>query len=145
MPSKPITEWIEVAGVRPATFKLVEKATASYDLFRSSKMIGTARVEDDGSFSARFDAPDGTWSATAEPLKELEAKGRKTADEKLSIAFLQHAQTSRIATLDQQLAAMRKGVKVGQGPVASLQRSQRLARNRVQTDAEHVCSYKRTS
>ncbi len=47
------------------------------------------------------------------PLKELEAKGRKTADEKLSIAFLQQAQTRRVATLDQQLAAMRKEMKLG--------------------------------
>ncbi len=132
MPSKPIAERIEIASARPATFKLVEKAAQSYDLFRSGKKIGTARVEDDGSFSARFEASDGVWSATAksapdllqrvgrylltldaraaaaEPLKVLDAKGRKTADEKLSIAFLQREQAHRTTALGRELAAMRK-------------------------------------
>ena len=139
MPSKPITALIEVAGVRPATFKLVEKAEDSYDLFRSGKRIGTARMEEDGTLSARFEAKDGEWFATAKsasdllqfvgrylltidartaaavPLNEshpeLQAKGKKTADEKLSVAFLKQAQTHRIATLDQSLATMRKAMK----------------------------------
>jgi hypothetical protein len=139
LPSNPIAERIEVAGARPATFKLVEKAAQSYDLFRSGKKIGTARVEEDGTLSARFKAPDGEWSATAKstsdllhlvarylltidartaaamPLNEshpeLQAKGKKTADEKLSVAFLRQAQTHRIATLDQNLATMRKAMK----------------------------------
>jgi hypothetical protein len=141
LPSKPISERIEVAGARPATLKLVEKAAQSYDLFRSGKKLGTARVEDDGTFSARFEASDGAWSATAKtdrellrrigrylltidarvaaakPLKEsrpeLQAKGRRTADEKLSIAFLEQAHARRIAMLDQELAAMRKEMKRG--------------------------------
>ncbi len=139
MPSKPFTTRIEVAGVRPATFKLVEKAEGSCDLFRSSKRIGTARVEEDGTLSARFKSSDGEWSATAKsasdllqlvgrylltidartaaamPLNEshpeLQAKGKKTVDEKLSVAFLKQAQAHRIATLDQNLATMRKAMK----------------------------------
>ena len=42
------------------------------------------------------------------PLKDLEAKGRRTADEKLSIAFLQRDQAHRTTTLDRELAAMRR-------------------------------------
>ena len=134
--SEVVSERVEVAGARPATFKLMEKAEGSFDLFRSGQKIGTARVEGDSNFSARFKAQDEEWSATAKsaadlmqvvgrylltldarasaaaPLKELEARGRKTADEKLSIAFLQQAQARRIAKLDQQVAAMRKRMKL---------------------------------
>jgi hypothetical protein len=136
--SETISERVEVAGARPATFKLVEKAEGSYDLFRSRKKIGTARVEEDDGVSARFAAPDGSWSASAKSAPELlslvgrylltidaraaamasieesplaKANGRKTAEERLSIAFPQKAHSHRVATLDQLLAAMREGMK----------------------------------
>jgi putative SOS response-associated peptidase YedK len=48
--SETLSERIGVPGVRPATFKLVEKAVQSYDLFRSGKKIGTARAEEAGGF-----------------------------------------------------------------------------------------------
>ena len=123
----------------PSLFAGVEKAEGSYDLFRSSKRIGTARVEEDGTFSARFEASDGEWSATvksasellqfvgryfltidarvaaAKPLKEshpeLRAKGQRSVDEKLSIAFMKQVHARRIATLDKELAVMRKDIK----------------------------------
>jgi hypothetical protein len=136
-PSKPIPERIEVAGAKPAAFKLVEKAADSYDLFRSGRRIGTARVEEDGSLSARFKAPDCEWSAHAKSPTDLlqlvgrylltidarsaaastaegsstKLKGKRTAEEKLSIAFLEKAQAHRVATLDSELTAMRKAMR----------------------------------
>jgi hypothetical protein len=132
--SEAISEQVEVAGSRPATFKLVKKAEDSYDLFRSGKRIGTARAEESGGFSARFAASDGEWEATAPtPLKLLRLvggylltmeareasasaeaapqKAGKTAEEKLSISFLKKAKSRRLEALDERLAAMRKIIK----------------------------------
>ncbi len=65
--------------------------------------------------SARYLLTIDARTAAAVPLNEshpeLQAKGKKTADEKLSVAFLKQAQTHRIATLDQSLATMRKAMK----------------------------------
>jgi hypothetical protein len=133
--SEAISERVEVAGARPATFKLVEKAEDSYDLFRSGKRIGTARAEESGGFSARFAASDGEWEATASTSPELlrlvgqylltiearaaaasaEAtpqKAGKTAEERLSISFLKKAKSHRLEALDEKLGAMRKVIKV---------------------------------
>ena len=132
--SDPIVERVDVLGVRPATFKLVEKAEGSYDLFRSGRKIGTARAEESGDVSGRFTAPDGEWSVTVQTARELlqvvgrylltidvrsavaakerqTSKGKPTAEERLSMAFLKKAQANRIAALDQDLAAMRNGMK----------------------------------
>jgi hypothetical protein len=114
--TKPLSEKVEMAGVRPATFKLVERGPDSYFLYRSSRKLGTARVEENGEWTARFDDPDGPIEATAssgpellrmvgtwllaheareeaaQPLEEthpeLRVKGRKTAEEKLSIEII---------------------------------------------------------
>ena len=132
--SDPIVERVEVVGVRLATFKLVEKAEGSYDLFRSGKKIGTARVEESGDVSGRFTGPDGEWSVTLHTARELlqfvgsylltidvrsavaakerqSSKAKQTAEERLSVAFLKKAQANGISALDQDLAAMRKGME----------------------------------
>jgi hypothetical protein len=132
--SDPISEQVDVAGIRPATFKLVEKAEGSYDLFRSGRKIGTARTEEGGEVSGRFTAADGEWSATSRTARELlqvigrylltvdarsarsadnrpPSKAKPTAEERLSIAFLKKAQTNRLSALDQVLAAMRKDMR----------------------------------
>ena len=139
MKKKPISERVEMPGVRPATFKLVEKAAESFDLFRSSRKIGSARVERGGVWTATFDAPGGRRMATAasgkdllrlaagyllaaeareamarpveEAHPELRLKGKKTADEKLSIDFVRRAQESRVAQLDGLLAELGKRIK----------------------------------
>jgi hypothetical protein len=97
--------------------------------------IGTARVEESGGVSARFTA-DGEWSAAATSAHEVlrlvgrylltidarkaakdsdtesrPAKSGKTAEEKLSTAFLEKARAHRLGTLDQRLAAMRETMK----------------------------------
>jgi hypothetical protein len=131
--SETLSERIEVAGVRPATFKLVEKAEQSYDLFRSGKKIGTARAEESGEISARFAAREGELQTTAPTLSELiRLTGRylltvdareaaaaaeaapqqvgKSAEERLSISFLKKTKSHRLATLDAELTAMRKNL-----------------------------------
>ena len=135
---KPISERVEVPGVRPATFKLVEKGPELYDLYRSARKIGTARVEPNGEWTARFEAA-GRWTAaaksgpellrligtyllageareqTARPLEEthpeLGAKGKRTADEKLSIEFIRRGQMRRASQLDELLGELGKQIK----------------------------------
>jgi hypothetical protein len=130
--SESIAERIEVAGARPAAFKLVEKAEGSFDLFRSGRKIGTARAEEAGGFSARFTTPDREWTANAPTpsallqrvgryLLTLDAraaamdapapKGGRTADEKLSVAFLKKAGALRLRAIDTELASLRRGMK----------------------------------
>ena len=132
---------VEVPGVRPASFKLVERAANSYDVFRSSKKIGTARVEEGGGWSAQFEAPRKTWVATAasseallrllgtfllagearaaaaRPVEEidpaLKVKGKANAEQKLSRAFAARAQERRLAELDEVLTECRKSMKAG--------------------------------
>ena len=130
--AKPIAERVEVAGVPPASMKLVERALESYFLYRSSRKIGTARVEPKGEWTARFEDDDGEWTAAADSSPELlrlvgrfllmkdarakaarpvveanpdlAVKGKKSAEERLSIAFAERAQKARIADLDKALA-----------------------------------------
>jgi hypothetical protein len=137
--AKPITERIEVAGVSPVTMKLVERALESYFLYRSSRKIGTARVEEKGKWSARFEDEDGEWAASApsevellclvgkflltksarakaaRPVEEtnpdLAVKGKKSAEERLSIAFAERAQKARIGDLDRAIAEFRTKVR----------------------------------
>jgi hypothetical protein len=130
--SEPLAERVEVAGARGAAFKLVAKAEDSFDLFRSGRKIGTARAEEPGGFSARFAAPDGEWSAGAPTPKALlqlvgrylltldaraaatdapAPKGGRTADEKLSVAFLKKAGALRLSAIDTELASLRRGMK----------------------------------
>jgi hypothetical protein len=136
---KAISERVAVPGVRPASFKLVEKATDSFDLFRSSRKIGAARVETDGAWTARFDGPDGGWQASAgsaaellrlvgaylllgearaaaaRPLEEkrpeLRAKGKKSAEQALSIKLLRLGEERRLAQLDAQMKELRRSIR----------------------------------
>ncbi len=116
---------IEVAGARPATFKLVEWAPDSFHLFRSSRKIGAA-VKERG-WSARFRSAKKDWKATADsaeallkligtfilaaeardaaarPIEEGKAqkgKGRRGRDEAISLEFLKRAQELRLAGID---------------------------------------------
>jgi hypothetical protein len=135
----PLSARIEVPGVRPANFKLVERAEESFYLYRSSRKNGTARVEENGEWTARVEGGDARFVATAtsgpELLKlvgtyllaseartaaskpveeshpELRIKGKKTAEERLSIEFTRCSQASRIAELDELLAALRRSIK----------------------------------
>lgn len=119
--------------------KLVERALESYFLYRSSRKIGTVRVEEKGDWTARFEDDDGEWIATAgsgpallqlvgaflltkdareralRPVEEanpdLAVKGKKSAEERLSIAFAERAQKARIGELDKALAEFRARVK----------------------------------
>ena len=132
--SRVVSERVEVAGARPTTFKLMEKAEDSFDLFRSGKKIGTARAEENGEVSGRFTAADGEWSVTGQTARELlqligrylltidarsaagadegqSSKAKPTVEEKLSVEFLKRAQTNRLSALDQDLAAMRRDMK----------------------------------
>jgi hypothetical protein len=120
--------------------KLVERALESYFLYRSSRKIGTARVEEKGEWSARFE-DDGEWTASAasapellrlvgrflltrdardkasQPVHEanpdLAIKGKKSAEERLSIAFAERAQKARIVELDKLIAELRTRIKPG--------------------------------
>ena len=127
---------VEVAGVRPAAFKLVEWAPHSFHLFRSSRKIGTA-VAEEGEWSARFRFKGKEWRATADsadallklvgtfmlaneardaaarPLEqhlEIKAKGRRSKDEKISLEFLERARKLRLAGIDALIADCRKRV-----------------------------------
>jgi hypothetical protein len=138
-PTKPIAERVEVPGVPPATLKLVERALESYFLYRSSRKIGTARVEPKGKWTARFEDKDGEWTASAasgpellrlvgaflltkdarakaaRPVEEanpdLAVKGKKSAEERLSIAFAERAQKARIAELDKAITDLKTRIK----------------------------------
>jgi hypothetical protein len=136
---EPIARRVEIAGARPAAFKLVEKALESFDLFRSSRRIGTARVEPNGAWTAEFDGAEGRCQASARspdglldlvgrflltaelrrqadrPVEELDPElklGRRpTVDQRLSLEFARRAQKNRVAELDRQLQDMRRSVK----------------------------------
>jgi hypothetical protein len=135
---KPISRRVEVPGARPATLKLIEKALESFDLFRSSRKIGTARVEPNGAWTAQFEGGGrwqasersaealldlvGSFLATAElrkqadrPVEELEPGlklGRRpSVDQRLSVDFARRAHENRLAELDRQLDEMRANVK----------------------------------
>lgn len=136
--TRPIFEKVEVPGVRPATFKLVERGPDSYFLYRSSRKLGTARVEEDGSWTARFEDAEGERRAEAESGKALlrvvggwlllhEAreqaaqpvevpsdrprKGKLTADEKLALEFLRRSSAHRVEEIDKLIAGLAAGVK----------------------------------
>lgn len=138
-PAEPISEQIEVPGVRPATFKLIERAEDSFFLYRSSRKLGTARVEENGEWSARIGEGKTGFVATAktgpELLKlvgtyllarearaaaqrpveesnpELQIKGKKSPEERLSIEFAKRAQAARAADLDRLIAGLSKSIR----------------------------------
>lgn len=60
-----ISERIALPGGRPATFRLRWKAPDSFDLYRGSRKLGTARVEENGEWTARFDRDRKGWQASA--------------------------------------------------------------------------------
>jgi hypothetical protein len=131
--AKTHTERVEVPGVRPAAFKLVEWAPDSFHLFRSSRKIGTAAAE--GGWSARFRFGKKEWKGSAEsadallrlvgtfmlaseardaaarPLEEdRKGGGRKNKDERLSLEFLKRAQTVRVAEFEALIDTCRKRI-----------------------------------
>ena len=138
-PAKALSERVELAGVKPATMKLVERGPESYFLYRSSRKIGTARVEPDGAWTARFETAEGTWNASGDSAPdllrsvgsfllatearalagrdvkdanpELRIKGRKTPEEALSLKFAERAREARMAEVDALLAALRQRIK----------------------------------
>ncbi len=124
---------IEVAGARPATFKLVEWAPDSFHLFRSSRKIGAAVKE--RTWSARFRLAKKDWRATADsaeailklvgtfilaqeareaaarPIEQGKAgKGRRDKDERISLEFLKRAQALRLANIDALIEDCRRGI-----------------------------------
>jgi hypothetical protein len=137
-PAAPITEKVELPGVRPATFKLVERAKESYFLYRSSSKLGTARVEENGEWTARIgegktalfatakSGPEllklvGTYllagearAAALRPVEEtnpeLRIKGKKSPEERLSIEFAKRAQAARLAELDRLLGTLKRNI-----------------------------------
>lgn len=138
---RPVPVLVDVPGVRPASFKLVGRGPDSYDLFRSSRKIGTARVEESGAWTARFEVPRRRWTASAasaegllrlvgtfllageareaaaRPVEEtdpaLKAKRRMNAEQKLSRQFAERAQARRLEELDALIAECRKNMKAG--------------------------------
>jgi len=144
VPADPISERIEIPGVRPAAFKLVERAKESYFLYRSSRKLGTARVEESGEWTARVGegktgfvataktGPDllklvGTYllaqearEAAQRPVEEnnpeLRIKGKKSPEERLSIEFAKRAQAARVGELDALLAQLRCAISVAPAP-----------------------------
>ena len=137
-PVATISERVELPGTRPTTFKLIERAAESFYLYRSSRKLGTARVEENGEWTARIgegkagliatakSGPEllklvGTWlhagearEAAAQPVEEtnpeLRIKGKKSPEERLSIEFAKRAQAARIADLDALMAQLKKSI-----------------------------------
>lgn len=129
---KKYSERVEVAGVRPATFGLVEWAPDSFRLLRGSRRIGDAAV-DGKTLSARFRHDGKEWRASGMGASDLlklvgtfilahdardaaaapvgKAKGRVSKDEKISLQFLERAQALRLAEIDDLIADCRKRVK----------------------------------
>lgn len=138
-PPADVSERVEMPGVRPATFKLVGRAEDSFLLYRSSRKLGTARVEKDGSWSAQVGEGKSGFvarafsgrellnlvgayllagearEAAARPVEEanpdLRIKGKKSPEERLSIEFARRAQAARIADLDELLAQLGKSIR----------------------------------
>ena len=134
--AKTHSERVTVAGVRPATFKLVEWAADSFHLFRSSRKLGTAAAEG-RVWSARFGFGGKDWRASADSPESLlklagtlmlaseareaaarpieagstrKGKGGKSKDEAISLEFLKRAQALRLTAIDAQIAECRKRV-----------------------------------
>ncbi len=139
LPADPVIERIEIPGVRPATFKLVERAKESFFLYRSSRKLGTARVEENGEWTARIgegkagfiaaaksgpqllklvgayllahEAREAAQRPVEESNPEFRIKGKKSPEERLSIEFAKRAQAARVADLDESIARLKKSVK----------------------------------
>jgi hypothetical protein len=135
--AKPIARRVEVAGIRPATFKLVDRGDGLFDLYRASRKIGNAK-SGDGRWAGQFwtsgemwrvatDSPDELLAlvgefqllteareAAARPVEEqspdLRLKARPTAEEKLSVAWAKRLQKTRLAELDALIAACRERI-----------------------------------
>jgi hypothetical protein len=133
-----ISHRVEVPGVRPAAFRLRWKAEDSYDLYRSSRTIGTARVEENGEWTARFDHGKKSWRATggsADDLLQLvgtfvlarEAKESRptesdlpmakvsAAERRLSSKWQELQERRRVASLDALIKEARKRVIPSRG------------------------------
>ena len=138
-PPKSIAERVAVPGVPPAAMRLLARALESYFLYRSSRKIGTARVEPKGEWTARFEDDGGEWTVSAasgrellrlvgtflltkdarakaarpvgEANPDLAVKGKKSPEERLSIAFAERAQKARIGELDKAIADLKARIK----------------------------------
>ena len=140
--AKPIARRVEVAGVRPATFKLVDRGDGLFDLYRASRKIGNAR-SGDGRWIGQFWTSGEMWrvaadspeellalvgefelltearEAAARPVEELNPelrlKARPTAEEKLGVAWAKRLQKTRLDELDALLAACGKRIVPADG------------------------------
>ena len=135
--AKPIARRVEVAGIRPATFKLVDRGDGLFDLYRSSRKIGNARSGDRrwmgqfwtsgerwrvttdspeellalvGEFDLLAEAREAAARPVEEQNPELRLKGRATAEEKLSVAWAKRLQKTRLDDLDALIAARRERI-----------------------------------
>jgi len=130
-PAASFSERIEVPGRRPALFKLIEWAPDSFHLFRSSRKIGTA-AEEGGAWNARFRFDDQDWKGKADSAAALirlvgtfilaseardaaaapaqKSKGRLSAEERISLKFLERAQKVRADRFDDLIAECRKRI-----------------------------------
>jgi hypothetical protein len=129
---------VEVPGISPASFKLAEKAEDSFDLFHSSRKIGTARREERGQYSARFEGAGTKWKATAKSPGELldligtfllaqQARGSEqkargptpeitesdipVVERKLGKKWAELLEKQRVARLDELIAGCRKRIE----------------------------------
>jgi hypothetical protein len=129
-PAASFSERIEVPG-RRALFKLIEWAPDSFHLLRSSRKIGTA-AEEGGAWSARFRFDDRDWKGKADSAPALirlvgtfmlaseardaaaapaqKSKGRLSAEERISLKFLERAQKVRADRFDDLIAECRKRI-----------------------------------
>jgi hypothetical protein len=136
---KTFSERVEVPGVRPAPFQLLDKGEGLFDLRRSSGTIGNARPDKGGQWSAQFWLEGEKWraeagsadallrlvgifilagearAAAARPVEEqnpeLRAKGKLTADQKLGLEWARRVQQNRLAELDALLVSYREQIE----------------------------------
>ncbi len=134
-----VSERVEIPGVRPATFKLVDKGGELFDLYRASRKIGNARAGARGRWTGQFWLAGEKWraeagsaeelvrlvgafqlatearAAAARPVEEqnpeLRAKGRLTPDQKLGLQWARRVQQNRLAELDAMLASCRERIE----------------------------------
>ena len=70
--SKTISAEVSVPGsAAHPKFRLVENGADSFNLYRGARKIGTARVEENQSVSARFEGLGKSWSAEADDAPDL--------------------------------------------------------------------------
>lgn len=114
MKGETISEQVEVPGRRPATFRLRWKAEDSYDLYRGSRKLGTARVEENGDWTARFEDGAKPWQASGTDASDLlRLVGRfLLAHEALAVAPAKaEAPTDRVPAAERRLSEKFKAMQ----------------------------------